>query len=97
MAAQDNGSVLARFIGFERLLGSALVKAMYYIGLAVGAVCIVFGVIGGVFSGEILVAVMSLVVGAIGLVFWRFCCELALLSFQIYNRLGEIRDRLPAP
>ena len=93
--------VIARFWGFEKLIGSALVKIAYYIGLVLivgtSVVMAVAGLVGmraetgigvGVFLG-------SLIGGVIALVFWRFACEMAILSFQTYARLGEIRDGLP--
>jgi hypothetical protein len=41
--------------------------------------------------GTIIVALIAAVVGVLG---WRFLCELWLLAFLIYGRMGEIRDRL---
>ena len=31
---------------------------------------------------------------ALGALVWRVVCELWMLGFNIYDRLGEIRDRL---
>ena len=94
-------NIISRFWGFDRLLGSALVKVVYYIGLVgIGLWVLValFGSLGvmgysaGAGLGGLLI---TLVGGVFAVVFWRFTCELWLIIFQIYNRLGEIRDRLP--
>ena len=99
--ATSTSSIVSRFWGFESLIGSALVKAMYYIGL----VAILLGGLIGLFGALAMLTqnfvqgLGTLLVVAIGsvlaLVSWRFACELAVLFFQIYNRLGDIRDRLP--
>ena len=31
-------------------------------------------------------------VAAVGLVYWRFLCELFMLAFLAYERLGQVRD-----
>ena len=95
------GNIVRRFWGFDRLIGSALIKILYYVGLAVIAIWTLPGVAraldmmrydaGDGFLGFLL----ALAMGLFGAVIWRFSCELWLLMFQIYNRLGEIRDRLP--
>jgi hypothetical protein len=95
-------SILQRFLGFERLLGPALVKIVYYFGAGVIVVTASFGVIMAlmaVFAGNLGGGVMQLIatpaVAAVALVYWRFLCELFMLAFLVYERLGEIRDRLP--
>jgi len=40
---------------------------------------------------------LTVAVAAFVLIVWRYFCELAVLAYQIFNRLGEIRDRLPPP
>ena len=84
------------------MLGPVLVKIVYYFGLAV-----IVGLVGltiamgllAVFAGNIGGGAMQLIaapaVGAVALVYWRFLCELFMLAFLAYERMGEIRDRLP--
>jgi hypothetical protein len=92
--------LIARFWGFDRLIGSALIKIMYYFGIACIAIMVLVGVVGGLnkmgenFGDGLGLIFLALVSGAAGLVIWRFFCELGILAFQIYNRLGEIRDRI---
>jgi hypothetical protein len=95
-------SIVQRFLGFDRLLGPALVKIVYYFGLAV-----IIGFVGltlamgllAMFAGNVGGGAMQLIaapaVGIVVLVYWRFLCELFMLAFLAYERMGEIRDRLP--
>ena len=93
--------ILRRFWGFDRLLGGSLIKIVYYIGLVGIALWVLFALVGflglaayspGAGLGGILVALIG---GLFAVVFWRVTCELWLIIFQIHDRLGEIRDRLP--
>lgn len=94
-------SILSRFWGFDRLIGSALVKIVYYIGLIGIGLWVLVALLGSLrameySAGAGLGGILITLVGAIfAVVFWRFTCELWVIIFQIYNRLGEIRDRLP--
>ena len=95
-------SILQRFIGFDRILGPTLVKLVYYVGL-VGLVFFVgmtmFVGLMSLFTGNVGQGVMQLIaapaIGAVAVVYWRFLCELFMLAFLAYERMGEIRDRLP--
>lgn len=94
-------SILQRIWGFDRLIGPVLVKIVYYVGL-VAIVLVVLATmltaILAIFGGNVGVAVMQLIavpaVGAVVLVYWRFMCELFMLAFLAYDRLGEIRALL---
>lgn len=95
--------IVQRFIGFDRMLGPVLVKIIYYmvsagivLGVIAGLLAGVLGVAAGNLSGLVQI-IAAPVVGAVALVYWRFLCELFILAFQSYERLGEIRDRLPPP
>jgi hypothetical protein len=95
------GSILQRFLGFERLIGPVLVKVVYYVGAAgivlVAAVTLLTAVLSFA-SGHIGPGIMQLIavpaVAAVVLVYWRFMCELFMLAFLAYQRLGEVRDLL---
>lgn len=94
--------ILARFIGFDKLLGPVLVKLIYYFYAVVIVIATGIGMLTAVMSfasGNVGTGVMQLLavpaVGAVALVTWRFLCELFILSFKTYERLGEVRDRLP--
>jgi hypothetical protein len=94
--------LLRRFVSFDRPIGPSLVRIVYYVG-ALFIICAVsFAIVMALmalFAGNIGGGVMQLIaapaVGAVAFVWWRFLCELFLLAFMAYERLVEIRDRLP--
>jgi hypothetical protein len=49
----------------------------------------------GNFGSGLMQLLAAPAVGAVVLVYWRFLCELFMLAFLAYERLGEVRDRLP--
>ena len=92
-------SIVARFLGFDRLIGPLLVKIVYYVGaagiLVSVAMTVFFALIA--FAGQnwgagFMQLVAGPVVGAVALVYWRFVCELFMLAFLAYDRMGEVRD-----
>lgn len=92
-------SFIQRFLGFDRLLGPFLVKLVYYFGaaaivlLAVGALMTaVFSVAGGNLGAGAMQLLAVPAVAAVAFVYWRFLCELFMLAFLAYDRLGEVRD-----
>jgi hypothetical protein len=94
-------NILSRFWGFDKLIGSALIKIVYYIGLVGIALWVLFAVAAALgvarysASAGLGGIVLTIAGGIVAAVLWRVSCELWLIIFQIYNRLGEIRDRLP--
>lgn len=94
-------SIFQRFLGFDRMLGPVLVKFVYYFGaativvLALGALLTaIFSIAGGNFGAGAMQLLAVPAVGAVALVYWRFLCELFMLAFLAYERLGEIRDSM---
>ncbi len=92
-------SILQRFLGFDRLIGPVLVKLVYYFGAAAivvaaigGLLAAIFSLAGGNFGGGVVQLLAVPAVGAVGLVYWRFLCELFMLAFLAYERLGQVRD-----
>jgi hypothetical protein len=97
----DMSDILQRFLGFDRLLGPVLVKLVYYVGAAVIVVSAVGALLTAIFSvmgGNLGLGLMQLLavpaVAAVVLVYWRFVCELFMLAFLAYERLGEVRNSL---
>lgn len=95
-------SILQRFLGFDRLIGPVLVKIVYYVAAAaivlfVAATMLmaVMDLIAGNVGGGVMRLIAAPAVGAVMLVYWRFLCELFMLAFLAYDRLIEIRNRLP--
>ena len=93
------GSLLQRFLSFDRLIGPRLVKIVYFFGAAVIAMGIVgtlltavFSIAGGNLGAGAMQVLAAPAVGAVALVYWRFLCELFMLAFLACERLGEVRD-----
>lgn len=88
---------LKDFLSFEKFLTPSLVRVVYWIGLIaltiaeLVALSQTFGVYGRGLAG----AIVTLVGYAVALIFWRVICEGIMLSFRVFDRLTEIRDRLP--
>jgi hypothetical protein len=106
-AANGFQDLVKRFWGFDHMIGSALIKIIYYIGLFAILIFTVLAMFGGGLMGAMmggsnggggaLMFILAPIIGVIYLVFWRFICEMWLLMFLMYARMGEIRDRLPPP
>jgi hypothetical protein len=95
-------AMFQRFLGFDQLLGPELVRIVYYVAAAFIVIITGFTMLMGltaILAGNVGGGVMQLLaapaVGAVVLVYWRFLCELFMLAFLAYERMGEIRDRLP--
>lgn len=94
-------SIVQRLLGFDRLIGPHLVKLVYYVGLAAIAASAGLAFVTGlqaVLAGNLSQGLTHLIaapaVGAAALIYWRFLCELFMLAFQAFDRLGEVRDLL---
>jgi hypothetical protein len=92
-------AIFQRFLSFDRLIGPMLVKLVYYVGLAaivLGAVSVLFAALMSIFTGNFPQGIVQLLiaplVAAVGLIYWRFVCELFMLAFRGYERLGQVRD-----
>ena len=77
-------------------------RIVYYVGAAAIACVAAFAIVMGfaaLFGGNLGAGLVQLIaapaVGAVAFVWWRFLCELFMLAFMAYERLVEIRDRLP--
>lgn len=97
-------AIFQRFLSFDRLIGPTLVRIIYYVAAAGIVLMTLIGVLLAIMSigaGNVGRGLMQLVaapaVGAVALVYWRFLCELFMLAFMTYERLGEVRDRLGPP
>lgn len=94
-------AIIQSFLGFDRLIGAALVKLVYYFAavaiLVVAAGIVLTGLLaiaGGNYGAGLMQIVAAPVVGGVALVYWRFVCELFMLAFLTFERLGEVRDLL---
>ena len=90
--------MLQNFIGFDKLIGTKLIKALYYLGL----VGIILFVIGGLFTalgamrysflGGLSALGGTLLGAVIGIVFWSFMCEIYMLFFLMSDDLRDIKN-----
>jgi Domain of unknown function (DUF4282) len=92
-------SFVQRLLNFDRLIGPRLVKLVYYFGavvIVVGAIgallAAVFSLAGGNFGLGLMQLLAVPAVAAVAFVYWRFLCELFMLAFLGYERLGQVRD-----
>lgn len=92
-------AIIQRFLNFDRLIGPVLVKLVYYVGAAgivLGAVGALLTAIFSLFGGDIGPGIVKLIaapaIAAVAFVYWRFVCELFMLAFRGYERLGQVRD-----
>ncbi|NOX82808.1 MAG: DUF4282 domain-containing protein [Alphaproteobacteria bacterium] len=86
-----------RFRTFDKLIATSLIKLLYWIGIVVIALSVLAGVLGGFsqgFTSGIASLVLAPLAGAIGVIFWRFLCEIYIVIFGMYDRLGEIQKSL---
>lgn len=90
--------MLNYFLNFDKLLGTKLIIFLYYIGIigiVLGALAGVFGGLATMFNfsffGGLTAIFMSLLGAVLGLLFWRFICELYLLLFRMADDVREIK------
>jgi hypothetical protein len=89
--------LIKRFTSFDKLIATSLIKFFYWIGI----ICIVLAVIGAIFAafgngfGSGLLGLIGAPIGGVlALVFWRFICEIYIVVFGMYDRLGTIEAAL---
>ncbi|KAA5801718.1 DUF4282 domain-containing protein [Alkalicaulis satelles] len=91
---------IKRFINFDRLIATTLIKILYWIGLIGIGLFVIFGMLGGLvgmtqdFVTGFATFVGAPLIGVIFLLFWRFAMEVYIVIFSIHDRLGEIRDKI---
>lgn len=95
--------MLNQFMSFDKLIGSKLIVVIYWLGLigiALGTVAGVFGGLAMMGSGffEGLGAIIVTLIGAVvGLLFWRFVCEMYLLLFRMADDVRDIKAMKSGP
>lgn len=93
-----NNGIWSYVFSFEKLITIKITKFIYFFGLAGIAI---MGIIG-VFKGFSLMSYsaatglgsvfLALVATAGGFVLWRVICEVYIVFFGLYDRVGDIRD-----
>jgi len=91
------GDIIKRFTSFDKMMGTSIIKVLYFIGvvfIALSTVLAMFGALasmGQSFVGGVGALVLAPIMGVIGLLFWRFMCEIYILFFKISDDVSAIR------
>ncbi|ABI76625.1 conserved hypothetical protein [Hyphomonas neptunium ATCC 15444] len=90
--------MLNQFLKFDKLIGAKLITILYYLGLIGIVLGLIAGVLSGLgtmvsysFFGGIGLVIASLIGAVVGLLFWRFVCELYMLLFRMADDLRDIK------
>ena len=89
--------LIGRFTSFDKLIATSLVKIFYWIGIVcivIGALIAAFGGFANGFMTGLGGLVLAPIGGVIAIIFWRFLCEIYIVIFGMYDRLGEISAKL---
>jgi hypothetical protein len=85
---------ISDFTSFEKLIAPTIVKIVYWIGIAFIIIGALFGFFAAIAGNEATTALVTLVATPFMLLGWRLICELYIVVFGMYERLGAIRDAL---
>ena len=84
--------MIQQFLSFDKLIGTKLIKILYFLGLIV----ILLAGLGSVVKGLLGMEIGTMLGGIIGtmllLVFWRFMCEIYMLFFRMSDDLRDIKN-----
>lgn len=73
------------YLAFRKMITPTFIQIIFWIGVVAIIVSSLLAM-----DQSILMGVLGLLVG---LLVWRIYCELMLILFKIYERLGEIADK----
>jgi len=89
-------AIIKNILTFKEMISEQIIKLVYYIGLVLLAVNFVWGFFKSfqnVFATPL--ALVKLIVGTVlAVLLWRVLCEVILMIFRIYGRLGDINKTL---
>ena len=89
--------MIERFLNFDKLIGPTLIKIVYFLGLigiALYMLVAIFGALGMMghsVLGGLGMLVAALIGAVVGVIFWRFICEIYLLMFRISDDVRDIK------
>lgn len=89
--------IVNRFTSFDKLIGTVIVKILYWLGLIGIALSVLFamfqafGMMQYNFTGAIGALVIAPIGGLVAVVFWRLMCELYISIFKIANDLHDLK------
>lgn len=91
---------LSDLLSFEKTLSLTLLRLVYGLGLLGIGIMVIVTVLGGFSAMRYSAAaglgtvVLALLGGVVGTLLWRVMCELWMVIFGIYDRLGQIKEQL---
>lgn len=89
--------IISRFTTFDKLIATSLIKFIYWVGIVfivLGTIIAAFASFSQGFGAGIGGLIVAPIGGVLGIVFWRFLCEVYIVLFGMYDRLGEIQKSL---
>lgn len=95
--------MLNQFMSFDKLIGSKLIVIIYWVGLigiGLGTLVTVFGgfaAMGASFFGGLGAIIFALIGAVVGVLFWRFICEMYLLLFRMADDVRDIKAMKSGP
>ena len=89
-------AIIKNILSFKEMISQQIIKLVYYVGLAVLAVNFVWEFFKSFQNGFATpLALVKLIVGTVlAVLLWRVLCEVILMIFRIYGRLGDINKTL---
>lgn len=92
--------IVTRFLSFDALMGPALVKIVYFLGLIAIALSVLGGVLSGLgtmfgvnFGMGLGMIIGAPIFGLFAVCFLRFGCELYIVLFRVGEDIAAIRAR----
>ncbi len=89
-------AIIKNILSFKEMISQQIIKLVYYIGLVLLAVNFVWGFFKSFQNGFATpLALVKLIIGTVlAVLLWRVLCEVILMMFRIYARLGDINKTL---
>ena len=88
------GNFIKKFTSFEQLISTSLIKILYWAGIIGIVLFTLIGMFSGFaleFDAGVTILFTSLIWGAFAILFWRVMCEIYIVLFRMYDRLGNIQ------
>ena len=88
-------SKFSKFFNFDKMITPAIIKVLFWIGIAVVAIIGLSGIVTGLFmpygGGKVvLTGLLTLVIGPIAV---RVYCELLIVIFKMHEALEKIANK----
>ncbi len=90
--------LLERFTTFNKLMGTDLIKILYWLGIIGIGLFFLISLFGAFAAMRYSIAnglgaiVLAFISAIVGLVFWRFMCEIYMLFFRISDDIRDIKN-----